>query len=199
MVPRFATIEYARRFERDWQQVDIQVHDVGTSFEFASLTMWGGLSAATFENVCHVRSLSFANVSACVDALPPNRWAWSRAHEDGRITTYESRSSVLLNIRALMMSNVPHAIHRADATEALPSPDCAEFSDLMCEVLTVWKPPSITLCPVAVRLVDHHLAAQYAQAALQFHKNPVKLFHAHTAMGDLLQIQERAEMEGTDE
>ena len=101
-----------------------------------------------------------------------------------------------MNIRTLMMANMPHTIQKAYATEALPTPDCAEFKDLLLESSGVWKTTGAMLCPVAVDLIDHHLAAQYARAALQLHKNPVKRFYAHTELGALLMIDDSAECAG---
>jgi hypothetical protein len=95
-----------------------------------------------------------------------------------------------------MMANMPHTIQKADATEALPTPDCAEFKDLLLERQGMWKTPGGMLCPVAVDLTDHHLAAQYARAAFQFHKNPVKLLYAYTALGALLMIDDSTEGAG---
>jgi hypothetical protein len=196
IVPRFANIEFKQKFNREWQPIDVQTHSAGTSFEFGSYFIWPNLSAAMVESVCQVRSLSFANASSCVEALPVNPWSWSRTREDGKLTTGFSRSLLLLNIRTLMMANMPHTIQKADATEALPTPGCAEFKDLALEVKAMWKTPGVMLCPVAVDLTDHHLAAQYARAALQFHKNPVRLFYAHTALGALLMIDDSAEGAG---
>jgi hypothetical protein len=93
-----------------------------------------------------------------------------------------------------MMANMSHKIQKADATETLPTPDCAEFRDLFLERQAMGKPPGVMLCPVAVDLADHHLAAQHARAALQVHKNPVKLLHAHTALGGLLMIDDNDEV-----
>lgn len=194
--PRFGDVEFKQKFDRKWQPIDIQAHDVGTSFRDGSLAIWPGLSAAMVEGVCHVRSLSFANASSCLDALPPVGWSWSRTREDGKVACRQSPSLVLLNVRAIMMANMPHTIQKAAATEILPSPDCMDFCDLLFETQQMWTPPSVMLCPVAVHLVDHHLAAQYARAALQFHKNPVKLLYAHNALGALMMIDDSAESAG---
>ena len=69
--------------------------------------------------------------------------------------------------------------------------DVPYFRDLAFDILGIFMSPYTLAAQAAQNLGLGQLAVQYAHEALTFHKNPVKMYHAHVKLGEVLREVEK--------
>ena len=67
------------------------------------------------------------------------------------------------------------------------------FRDLIIDIIGLGMSAYMLAAQAAQNLGLGQLAVQHAYEALTFHKNPVKMYHAHVKLGEILREKERGE------
>jgi hypothetical protein len=69
--------------------------------------------------------------------------------------------------------------------------DVPYFQDLKIDIVGLGMSAYMLAVQAAQNLGFGQLAVQYAHEALTFHKNPVKIYHAHVKLGEMLRRIEK--------
>ena len=183
---RFASVRVAMKFMEDLIVFDKQANEAGTMFDLASVYVWPRLLSERLVRALGVRSLTWQNVVAKVEAMPTHRWAWTYDKGQGDVVQCLANESILLNLQLLMLARLPSTVQKSEVADILPLAEDARFSDCSFESLAIGQQPFVLAAQVAQHVGLTHDAVRYLRAALVRHANPVKLHHAYRLLGELL-------------
>jgi hypothetical protein len=182
---RFASVRVAVQFMEDLTEFDKQAHEAGTAFSFASLHVWPRLLGERVICVLGVWSLTWQNVAAKVEAMPPYKSAWTYVKGEGDVVKSMANDSILLNLQLLMLVRLPSAIEKSEVAGILPLAEDERFADCSFETSSFCQQPFVLAAQAAQYADLTRDGVRYLRAALVRHANPVKQHHAHRFLGQL--------------
>jgi hypothetical protein len=186
MFERFASVRVAMQFMEDLTGFDKQANEAGTAFDWPSIGVWPRLLSERLMRVFGVWSLTWQNVVAKVEAMPMNKFAWTYDKGDDEVVKNMASESVLLNLQLLMLARLPSTVHQSEVADILPVAEDARFADCSFETCFVSQQPFVLAAQAAQHADLASDAVQHLRAAPVRHANPVKQYHAHRLLGELL-------------
>ena len=143
MFERFASVHVAMKFMEDLTEVDKQANEAGTAFEWASVMVWPRLPSEWLMNVLGVRSLTWQNVVAKVEALPLSKWVWTYDGGEDGVVENMAIESILLNLQLLMLARLPSTVQESEVAGILPLAEDERFADCIFETNTFGQQPFV--------------------------------------------------------
>jgi hypothetical protein len=135
--------------------------------------------------VLGVRSLTWQNVVAKVEAIPINKVAWTYVKGEGDVVKSMSSESLLLNLQLLMLARLPSTVQKSEVADILPVAEDVRFADCTFESNSFSEQPFVLAAQAAQHVDLASDAVRYLRAALVRHANPVKQHYAHRVLGEL--------------
>ena len=183
---RFASVRVAMKFMEDLIVFDKQANEAGTMFDIASVCVWPRLLSERLMRALGVRSLTWQNVVAKVEAMPTHKWAWTYDKGQGDVVQCLANESILLNLQLLMLARLPSTVQKSELADILPVAEDVRFADCIFESVGFGQQPYVLASQAAQHVDLTSDAVRYLRAAFVRHANPVKQHYAHRSLGELL-------------
>ena len=173
------------KFMEDLAEFDKQANEAGTMFDVCSVKVWPRLVSERLMRALGVRSLTWQNVVAKVEAMPMHRWAWTYDKGQGDVVQCLANESILLNLQLLMLARLPSTVQKSELADMLPVAEDVCFADCVFEAMGFGQQPHVLAAQAAQHVDLTSDAVRYLRAALVRHANPVKQHYARRLLGEL--------------
>lgn len=111
--------------------------------------------------VLGARSLTWQNVVAKVQAIPPDRYTWTYDKGKGGVSQCMTSESILLNLQLLMLARLPSTVQESEAAGILPLADDVRFADCIFECVAFGQQPFVLAAQAAQHVDLTHDAVRY--------------------------------------
>ena len=133
-----------------------------------------------------VRSLTWQNVVAKVEAMSAHKWAWTYDKGQGDVVQRLANESILLNLQLLMLARLPSTVQKSELADILPVAEDVRFADCFFKSMGFGQQPYVLAAQAAQHVDLTGDAVRYLRAAFVRHANPVKQHYARRMLGELL-------------